>query len=98
MRADAAILAVASMLLQATNTAETCGDKFLLVGRGVEFHRAYAALYPASIVIYAKPPGDAAKAICDSRFQATLKLAGHRVQLVEGDAALASALGADRGI
>jgi hypothetical protein len=96
MRADAAILAVATMLLQATNTAQACGDKFLLVGRGVEFHRAYAALYPASIVIYARPPGDAAKAIRDSRFQANLKQSGHRVLLVENDAALARALEADR--
>jgi CheY-like chemotaxis protein len=96
MRADAAILAVVTMLLQATNGAQACGDKFLLVGRGVEFHRAYAALYPASIVIYARPPGDAAKAIRDSRFQATLKQSGHRVLLVENDAALARALEADR--
>src|SRR5262249_59736799 len=60
------------------------------------FHRAYAALYRASIVIYARLPGDAAKAIRDSRFQATLKQSGHRVLLVETDAALASAFEADR--
>src|SRR5262245_8442304 len=96
MRADAAILAIATMLLQATNTAEACGDKFLLVGRGVEFHRAYAALYPASILIYAKMAGDAGKAIRDARFQATLTQAGHRVLLVENDATLARALEADR--
>ena len=84
------------MLLQATNAAQACGDKFLLVGRGVEFHRAYAALYRASIVIYAKPPGDAAKAIRDSRFQANLVQSGHRVLLVENDAALARALESDR--
>jgi len=83
-------------MLQATNAAEACGDKFLLVGRGVEFHRAYAALYPASIVIYARLPADAAKAIRDSRFQTSLKQAGHRVLLVENEAALASALEADR--
>jgi hypothetical protein len=37
-----------------------------LVGRGVDAHRAYAAIYPASIVIYAQPQGHAAKAIRDS--------------------------------
>lgn len=84
------------MLLQATNAAQACGDKFLLVGRGVEFHRAYAALYPASIVIFARLPGDAAKAIRDARFQANLKQSGHRVLLVETDAALARALESDR--
>src|SRR5689334_20025568 len=96
MRADTAILAAATMLLQATNAAQACGDKFLLVGRGVEFHRAYAALYPASIVIYARLPGDAAKAIRDSRVQATLEQSGHRVVLVENDAALARVLEAVR--
>ena len=69
MRTCASILAVATVLLQATNAAQACGDKFLLVGRGVEFHRAYAAVYPASIVIYSRLPGDAAKAIRDARFQ-----------------------------
>src|SRR2546427_7696902 len=30
---------------------DACGDKFLQVGRGAKF-RAYAAIYPASILIY----------------------------------------------
>ena len=96
MRTHEAILAVAIMLLQAANPAQACGDKFLLVGRGVEFHRAYAALYRASILIYTKMPGDASKAIRDSRFQANLTQSGHRVLLVENDAALASALESGR--
>jgi hypothetical protein len=96
MRAYTTILAATTVLLQTSNAAQACGDKLLLVGRGVEFHRAYAALYPATIVIYAKPPGDAAKAIRDSRFQANLKQSGHRVLLVETDAALAHALESDK--
>jgi hypothetical protein len=95
MRASAAILTVATVLLQTTSAAQACGDKFLLVGRGIEFHRAYAAVYPASIVIYARLPGDAAKAIRDSRFQADLKQSGHQVLLVENDAALTRALESD---
>ncbi len=96
MRTCASVLAVATVLLQSTNAAQACGDKFLLVGRGVEFHRAYAAVYPASIVIYARLAGDAGKAIRDSRFQANLKQSGHLVQMVESDAALARALESDR--
>ena len=96
MRTYTSILAVAIVLLQETNAAQACGDKFLLVGRGVEFHRAYATVYPASIVIYARPPGDAAKAIRDPRFQANLKLSGHHVVLVENDAALARTLESDK--
>jgi ABC-type amino acid transport substrate-binding protein len=96
MRACVPILAVAAVYLQTTGAAQACGDKFLLVGRGVEFHRAYAAVYPASIVIYAQPQGPAAKAIRDPRLQADLKRSGHRVVLVENDAALARALESDR--
>ena len=96
MRTCASIPAVLVVLLQAANAAQACGDKFLLVGRGVEFHRAYAAVYRASIVIYARLPGDADKAIGDPRFQANLTQSGHRVLLVDNDAALARALESDR--
>src|SRR5262245_33094381 len=96
MRAYAAVLATVVLLLQATNAAQACGDKFVLVGRGVEFHRAYAAVYPASIVIYAKPQGHAARAISDPRLHSDLKLSGHRVLLVDNDALLARALDSDR--
>jgi ABC-type amino acid transport substrate-binding protein len=96
MRTCVPILAAAAMGLQTTGAAQACGDKFLLVGRGVEYHRAYAAVYPASIVIYAQTQGHAAKAIRDPRLQADLKLSGHRVTLVDNDAALARALESDR--
>src|SRR5262245_33753137 len=92
MRAFLGLIITAALLLPVTQPAQACGDKFLLVGRGVTFHRAYAAVYPASIVIYAQPQRKAAKAIRDPRLQAELKLAGHRVALVENDEALARAL------
>ena len=58
-----------------------------MLGRGVKFQRAYAAIYPASIVIYAQPQRSAAKAIRDPRLQSDLKLAGHRVSVVESEPA-----------
>ena len=96
MRGVGPILAVGAVLLQGADTVQACGDKFLMVGRGVSFHHAYAAIYRASIVVYADPRRGAAKAIRDARFQSDLKLAGHRVSLVESDAALAHALESDR--
>jgi hypothetical protein len=96
MRAVGPILAVVAVLLQNADTAQACGDKFLLVGRGVSFHHAYAAIYPASIVVYAQPQRGAGKAIRDPRFQSDLKLAGHRVLFVENDGALARTLESDR--
>jgi hypothetical protein len=95
MRVSAAILATVSVFLQTSSAAQACGDKFVLVGRGVEFHRAYAAVYPALIVIYAKPQGHAAKAISDPQLQKDLKLSGQRVLLAENDAQLARALDTD---
>ena len=63
------LMAVAAVFLQDGVDAQACGDKFLLLGRGVKFQRAYAAIYPASIVIYAQPQRSAAKAIRDPRLQ-----------------------------
>jgi len=97
MRTLGAILVVAAVgLVQSAVPLRACGDKFLLVGRGVSFHRAYAAIYPASIVVYAQPQRNAAKAIHDPRLLADLKLAGHKVTVVESDAALARVLQSDR--
>jgi hypothetical protein len=67
--------------------AEACGDKFLLVGRGVRFQRAYAAVHPANILIYARSTTDADHAIRDPQFQKTLRQAGHQLSVIE-DAAL----------
>jgi hypothetical protein len=90
------LMAVAAVFLQDAGAAQACGDKFVLLGRGVKFQRAYAAIYPASIVIYAQPQRHAAKAIRDLRLQNDLKQAGHRVSLVESQAALARALASER--
>ena len=92
----AILMAVAAVFLQDGVDAQACGDKFLLLGRGVKFQRAYAAIYPASIVIYAQPQRSAAKAIRDPRLQSDLKLAGHRVFVVESEPALARALASER--
>ncbi len=96
MRGSVPILSVALMFLKGPGAAEACGDKFLLVGRGVEFRRAYAAVYPASIVIYAQPQGRVGKAIRDPRLQNDLKVSGHRVVVVESDTALARTLEEDK--
>ena len=90
------LMAALTVVGLASQAMEACGDKFLLVGRGVKFQRAYAAVYPASIVIFAQPQRSAAKAIRDPRLQTDLKQAGHRVVLVESDAALAHALESDK--
>jgi ABC-type amino acid transport substrate-binding protein len=97
MRVFGPILMVfAAVLTHSSDALLACGDKFLLVGRAVTYHRAYGAIYPASIVVYAPPQRNTAKAIRDPRLHSDLKLAGHRVVVVETDAALARALESDR--
>jgi hypothetical protein len=73
-----------------------CGDKFLLVGRGVRFERAYAAIHPASILIVVPPKSAKSAAVRDSRLLTALKNAGHRVEVVQQPANLADALGRSR--
>jgi len=97
MRNLAVILfGLAAILLQDMRPVQACGDKFLLVGRGVPHQRAYAAVYPASIIVYAQPQRRAAKAIRDPRFQADLQQAGHRVLLVEDTETLVRTLQSER--
>jgi hypothetical protein len=97
MRKSAVSVFVSVLLLQQGATSlDACGDKFLLVGRGAKFRQAYAAIYPATILIFAEAHRATAKAIRDPRFQADLKTAGHRVSVVEDERALARAVESER--
>jgi hypothetical protein len=86
------LFAIAAMFLRDTGSVQACADRFLMVARDVQFHRAYAAIHPASIVIYARPQRHGAKATADPTLRRDLKLAGHQVSLVEDDRTLAQAL------
>ena len=93
MQAHTAMLtAIAAVFLQAQGVAHACSDRLVVVSRSGRFHRAYAAIHPASIVVYAQSPRHTAKAIRDARLQADLKLAGHHVLVVDSDRALTEAL------
>jgi hypothetical protein len=71
----------------------TCGDKFLLVGRGARFGRAYAAIHPASILIVLPVKNVKSAAVRDSHLATALKMAGHRVEVVQQPANLSEILG-----
>ena len=67
-----------------------CGDKLLVVGRGVRFQRAVGQ-HQANLVIYSD--GAAADgAITSAKLQSTLKQAGHKLQMAAGNAQLDEAL------
>jgi DNA-binding NtrC family response regulator len=84
-----------ALILLATLAATTvdlgaCGDKFLRVGRSARFRR-YAAVYPASILIY--KPADATPAGM-KEFETLLKRAGHRPVVVDSGTSIPRALAA----
>ena len=57
-----------------------CGDKALTVGRGLKYGRAYAAIHPGTVMLYARPGVP-----LGPQLDVQLKRAGHRV-VVAGDA------------
>jgi len=82
--------AVAGVLVLSATPGLACGDKLLVIGRGVRFQNAYAQ-HQANILIYSN--GTQSGAILSSaKLQATLKQAGHKLQMVEGASQLDEAL------
>jgi hypothetical protein len=74
-----------------TGSVHACGNTFVVVSPGVQLHRPYAAIYPASIVIYS-PSARTAKTLSDPKLLRDLKLAGHQVSLIEDNRALVRVL------
>ena len=72
--------------------AQACGDKFLMVGRGAKFQRAYASVHPGKVLIFARPSTDPKAAIRDPQLHRALRQAGHAVSVIEDWALLEQAL------
>lgn len=72
--------------------AQACGDKFLMVGRGAKFQRAYASVYPGKLLIYVRPSTDLNAAIRDPQLHKALRQAGHTVSIIEDWTLLEQAL------
>ena len=89
-------LAFAGIAGLGSDAALACGDKFLLVGRGVTFQRAYAAIHRASILIVLPPKSVKAAAVRDSSLLTALKMAGHRVDVAQAPVNLVEALDRSR--
>jgi ABC-type amino acid transport substrate-binding protein len=86
-------MAVAALLfLTASPLAFGCGDKFVVLGRGARFNRAFAARHPGSILIYMYPASRMQAAEKDYKLEATLRAAGHKPRLVTSPAELGEAI------
>lgn len=70
-----------------------CGDKLVVVGRGLRPKRVTAAS-PASILLYAPPGGSLPTALGEGGLQKNLERAGHRLSRVGTEDELKKALGA----
>jgi hypothetical protein len=88
---------VCAMLLIAviagTSVLQACGDKFLVVGRGLRFQNAYAAIHPASLLLVLPLKSVKSAAVRDSRLLTALKMAGHRVDTAQQPANLTEMIG-----
>ena len=80
---------LAVMVTSGSVDLSACGDKFLRVGRSARF-RGYAAVHPASILIYS--PANATPAGIQA-LEALLKRAGHRALAVEHGTSLSQTFG-----
>jgi hypothetical protein len=79
MRRVVFVIGLVATLTAASVDLGACGDKFLRVGRSARFRR-YAAVHPATILIY-KPANSTVAGI--EQLEALLKQAGHRPVAVD---------------
>lgn len=93
MRRTFVLLGVLAVALATSWTdVHACGDKFLVVGRGVRYQRVRTAAHPASILIYMNPASHIPAAAKDVQLESSLKQAGHKVQQVQTAGQLEDAL------
>ena len=86
----------AAVVLGAAAEGLACGDKFLVLGRGIR-NRIPKAAHPASIVLYVRPGSQVAGSAKALKLHPSLAQAGHRLREVRTADELAAALrdGAD---
>jgi len=85
-------LMLAGGALLGAREAGACGDKFLVIGRGVRQQRLQGAVRRASILLYLDAQGHLQSALAESKLESNLKLAGHRLHSAQGRSQLAESL------
>jgi hypothetical protein len=70
-----------------------CGDKLVLLGRGIRFQRMLATKHPASILVYLRPESGISAADREYHLDSLLKLAGHKPRAVTNAAEFTKELG-----
>jgi hypothetical protein len=70
----------------------SCGDKFLVIGRGPRSQRAKGAVQKAAILMYMDPRSALPAAIKEQGLESDLKLAGHKLRVLEDRRAVGDTL------
>lgn len=73
-----------------------CGDKLVLLGRGVRLQRMLATKHPASILVYLNPAAGISVADREYQLRSLLKFAGHKPRAVTSAAELRTELGSGK--
>jgi len=95
MRRFPSLLSIAVLFLTCSPPfMSACGDKLLVLGRGVKFGNI-ASSYHASIIAYI-PEAQTQSAVNDAKFQVSLQKAGHKLQVIHEEGALAAAVQSDK--
>lgn len=80
-------------VLAIAGTVFACGDKLVVVGRGLRANRLKGALHRASILVYADPKGSLPAALEEGHLRRDLERAGHRIRTTTSREEFKTALG-----
>lgn len=83
MKHGISILVVLAGLVGVVSPVRACGDKFLIVGRCVNYQRTHTAEHPGSVLMLWSSDWKLAAAIRDVELQNFLQQAGHRINVLE---------------
>jgi hypothetical protein len=78
----AAFFGVLAVVFLSAAPVLACGDKLVLLGRGIRFQRMLATKHPAAILVYLRPESGISAADREYHLDALLKLAGHKPHAV----------------
>jgi hypothetical protein len=90
-----ALGALAGVLL-VSQSLFACGDKLVLLGRGIRFQRMLATKHPATILVYLNPGSGISAADREYQLRSLLKFAGHKPRAVTSAAELTTELGSGK--
>jgi hypothetical protein len=96
MRKTLVTLAALAGIVLGTASVSACGDKLVLLGRGVRLQRMLATKHPATILVYLNPSAGISAADREYQMRSLLKLAGHKPRAVTSTAELTTELGSGK--